>query len=369
MKYYIIAGEASGDLHAANLMKELRLADSAFSCRAWGGDLMQEQGAELVKHYRDLAFMGFVEVIANLKTILANVAFCKEDILKYNPDALILVDYPGFNLRIAEFAKQKGIKVFYYISPQVWAWKASRVKQIKRNVDRMLTILPFESDFYKQYNYPVTFVGHPLLDAIENRTDSNNILLSSDPRKIIALLPGSRKQEITTVLPLMLSVTAKFPDYRFIVAAAPSVDKEFYAAVTRNAPVEIIYGKTYDLLAAAHAALVTSGTATLEAALFGVPEVVCYKGNVVSYHIARRLIKVKYISLVNLIMDREIVKELIQDDLISGSISAELEKICSEGPERQKMIDDYKALKKVLGGKGASARAAHTIVADLKLKN
>jgi len=369
VKYYIIAGEASGDLHAANLMKELKLADSEFNCRAWGGDLMQAQGAELVKHYRDLAFMGFVEVIANLKTILANVAFCKEDIMRYKPDALILVDYPGFNLRIAEFAKQKGIKVFYYISPQVWAWKASRVKQIKRNVDRMLTILPFESDFYKQYNYPVTFVGHPLLDAIESHTHSNEFTLSTDQRKIIALLPGSRKQEIATMLPLMLSVTEKFPDYRFVVAAAPSVDKEFYASVTNEAPVEMLYGKTYDLLSVAYAALVTSGTATLEAALFGVPEVVCYKGNIVSYHIARKLIKVKYISLVNLIMDREIVKELIQDKLNSDTIAAELGNIISDSPGRQKMIEDYKALKNVLGGNGASARAANAIVADLKLKN
>ena len=368
MKYYIIAGEASGDLHASNLVRGLKKADPSFEARGWGGDLMTAQGVDVQKHYRELAFMGFVEVIANLRTILSNIAACKKDILSYKPDALILVDYPGFNLRIAEFAKEKGIRVFYYISPQVWAWKANRVKKIKRDVDRMMTILPFESDFYRQYGYDVSFVGHPLLDAIRNY--SLQPVQVKDPGSgIIALLPGSRRQEISVMLPLMLSVTEKFPGYKFVIAGAPSVEPGYYSQFTNGKNVEVISGNTYGLLSAARAALVTSGTATLETALFRVPEVVCYKGNVISYHIARKLIKVKFISLVNLIMDREVVKELIQDELNPQMIESELKRILNDGPDRDQMLADYDSLFTKLGGEGASDRAAAIITGDLGLKS
>jgi lipid-A-disaccharide synthase len=366
LKYYIIAGEASGDLHASNLMKSIRRLDPDFECRAWGGDLMVAQGAVLVKHYRQLAFMGFVEVIANLRTILSNIAFCKKDIIAYKPDAMILVDYPGFNLRIAEFARSNGIRVFYYISPQVWAWKASRVTKIKRDVDRMLTILPFETEFYQKYNYPVTFVGHPLLDAIAEKAAAPPSPILTSHLPIIALLPGSRHQEISSMLPLMLSVAGKFTGYRFVIAGAPSVDPDFYREMIKGNNVDIVFGSTYDLLSVSHAALVTSGTATLETALFGVPEVVCYKGNRISYHIARMLIRVKFISLVNLIMDREVVKELIQDELNPKRIAEELEKIIAPGAFRDSMIRDYGELKNMLGGPGASERAAKAILSDLK---
>lgn len=365
MKYYIIAGEASGDLHASNLLRALKTLDVDFVGRGWGGDLMQQQGVDLVKHYRDLAFMGFVEVITNLRTILKNIDYCKKDILNYKPDALILVDYPGFNLRIAEFAKQQGIKVYYYISPQIWAWKQSRVHQIKRNVDSMLVILPFEKEFYARFNYDVDFVGHPLLDAISQRNSQNseswrakNNLTSA---KIIALLPGSRKQEISTMLPLMLSAKSKFPEHTFVVGAAPSVDAQFYSSVINDADVKVVFGQTYDLLENAEAALVTSGTATLETALFNVPEVVCYKGNIISYHIAKRLIKIKYISLVNLIMDREVVTELIQEELNTNRIAGELGKIINDQSSRKKMLADFTELRTKLGGAGASLRAATII--------
>jgi len=365
LKYYIIAGEASGDLHASNLLRELKKLDSNFTGRGWGGDLMQQQGVDLVKHYRYLAFMGFVEVITNLRTILKNIDFCKKDILNYQPDALILIDYPGFNLRIAEFAKQHGIKVYYYISPQIWAWKQSRIHQIKKNVDKMLVILPFEKEFYDKFDYEVDFVGHPLLDAIAQRNSENseiwrskNKLISS---KIIALLPGSRKQEISTMLPLMLSAKSKFLEYTFVVGAAPSVDAQFYSNVINDPDVKVVFGQTYDLLENAEAALVTSGTATLETALFNVPEVVCYKGNIISYHIAKRLIKIKYISLVNLIMDREVVTELIQEELNTQRIADELSRIINDASSRKKMLVDFAELRTKLGGEGASLRAATII--------
>jgi len=326
---------------------------------------MQQQGVDLVKHYRDLAFMGFVEVITNLRTILKNIDFCKKDILNYQPDALILIDYPGFNLRIAEFAKQHGIKVYYYISPQIWAWKQSRIHQIKKNVDKMLVILPFEKEFYDKFDYEVDFVGHPLLDAIAQRNSENseiwrskNKLISS---KIIALLPGSRKQEISTMLPLMLSAKSKFLEYTFVVGAAPSVDAQFYSNVINDPDVKVVFGQTYDLLENAEAALVTSGTATLETALFNVPEVVCYKGNIISYHIAKRLIKIKYISLVNLIMDREVVTELIQEELNTQRIADELSRIINDASSRKKMLVDFAELRTKLGGEGASLRAATII--------
>lgn len=367
MNYYIIAGEASGDLHASNLMRELKAQDQEASFRCWGGDLMKQQGAELVKHYRDLAFMGFTEVLMNIRTILKNIEFCKQDILQHKPDVLILVDYPGFNLRIAEFAKTQNIKVFYYISPQVWAWKQSRVHKIKKIVDRMFVILPFEKDFYMKFDYPVDFVGHPLLDAIENfRTEPNTLHLNTN-KPVIALLPGSRKQEISTMLPLMLSVTKHYPGYEFVVAGAPSQNKEYYAQFLKDTGIKIIFNQTYQLLQLAQAALVTSGTATLETALFGVPEVVCYKGGKISYLIARQLIKVNYISLVNLIMDKEIVKELIQDELNEKNLKEELNKLLANDT-RKEMIHNYSLLREKLGGNGASKKTASLMINYLRKK-
>lgn len=371
MKYYIIAGEASGDLHGSNLMKEIKKKDPNAAFRFWGGDLMKEQGGTLVKHYRDLSFMGFLEVILNLRTILGNIQFCKKDIAAYKPDAVILIDYPGFNLRIAEFVKSMGIKVYYYISPQIWAWKTGRVHSIKKFVDRMFVILPFEKEFYSKYEYEVDFVGHPLLDALKDLPELNLEEFKSknqlDERKIIALLPGSRKQEIAVKLPLMLSVANDFPDYQFVIAAAPSQEEEFYKKIAGD-DLNILYGQTYDLIRSAEAALVTSGTATLETAFLNTPEVVCYKGSRISYEIGKRVVKnIEYISLVNLIMNREVVKELIQNELNSKNIKEELTKILS-GPKRSKILDDYKELRQKLGGTGASVRTADLIVKDLSLE-
>lgn len=371
MKYYIIAGEASGDLHGSNLIKELKKQDPDTTVRAWGGDLMQAAGAVLVKHYKDLAFMGFVEVLANLRTILRNIEFCKEDILQYKPDAIILVDYPGFNLRISKWAHAQGLKVIYYISPQVWAWKENRVKQIKRSVDKMLVILPFEKEFYQKWEYPVEYVGHPLVEVIDSfrpQTSGDKPQspspLSDDARPIIALLPGSRKQEILKKLPIMLQVTRFFPDHLFVVAKAPGLEDEFYTGLLADFPnVSSVRNDTYALLSKAKAACVTSGTATLETALFGVPEVVCYKGSAVSYQIAKRLIKVKYISLVNLIMDKEVVKELIQDQLTPENLRRELDGLLNDPGRQQRLRTDYQKLKGILSQGGhASANAARNIL-------
>ncbi len=358
MIYYIIAGEASGDLHSSNLMAALKNLDKQASFRFWGGDLMKAQGGVLVKHYRELAFMGFSEVLLNIKTILRNMAFCKKDILEFRPDVLILVDYPGFNLRIAEFAKQNGLKVVYYISPQLWAWKQSRIHTIKRSVDKMLVILPFEKDFYSRFNYEVEFVGHPLLDAITKDFEAPSIPESQKP--LIALLPGSRKQEISVVLPLMLSVIPFFSEFRFVVAAAPSIPKEYYKSLIGDSKTELVFNQTYGLLRMASAALVTSGTATLETALFGVPEVVCYRGGMISYRIAKKLIKVKFISLVNLIMDREIVRELIQDELTVENMKVELQQLLGV-EKRKQMQSGFDELRQKLGGSGASRKAAESI--------
>jgi lipid-A-disaccharide synthase len=365
VKYYIVAGEASGDLHASNLMKELKLRDPAADFRCWGGDLMKAQGADLVKHYRDLAFMGFTEVIMNIRTILGNIDFCKKDILSHRPDVLILVDYPGFNLRIAEFAKAEGIKVFYYISPQIWAWKQSRVHKIKRVVDKMFVILPFEKEFYEKFEYKVDFVGHPLLDAVEGQIIEASDWDIPSTKPIIALLPGSRKQEIATMLPLFLEMKKYYPAYQFVIAGAPSQGKEYYKGFIKESDVKIVYNQTYQLLQRSEAAMVTSGTATLETALFGVPEVVCYKGGTISYMIAKQLIKVKYISLVNLIMDREIVKELIQNEMNEQNLKAELDKLLNPS-SRKNLLDSYKELKTKLGGAGASAKAAELMISYLK---
>ena len=369
MKYYIIAGEASGDLHGSNLIKELQKLDSSAEFRAWGGDLMQATGATLVKHYRDLAFMGFVEVLMNIRTIFKNLAYCKEDITRYQPHALILVDYPGFNLRIAEWAKQQGIKVIFYISPQVWAWKESRVKKMKQTIDKMIVILPFEQHYFKEkWNWDVEYVGHPLVQVI----DDHKKKAAADPwgdRPIIALLPGSRKQEIAKKLPIMLDVAAHFPGYQFMVAKAPGIDEDYYHELMKPyLNVSEVGNQTYDLLAQSAAALVTSGTATLETALFGVPQVVCYKGNNISYQIAKRVIKVKYISLVNLIMDKLVVKELIQDQLTTDNLVYELRNLL-ENPNRKKQIqEDYQALKNALSSKGnASQNAARSIAEFLSV--
>lgn len=365
MKYYLIAGEASGDLHASNLMKALKEKDPDAQFRYWGGDLMQQQGGTLVKHYRDLAFMGFIEVLFNLRTILKNLSFCKEDIEEFQPDALIFIDYPGFNLRIAKWAKQKAYKTHFYISPQIWAWKENRIHDIKRDIDEMYVILPFEKEFYEEkHNYPVHFVGHPLIDAISKRKmpdqkafkKENNL----DDKPIIALLPGSRKQEISKMLDVMLSITTDFPDYQFVIAGAPSQDPEFYKQFIKKKNVSLVMNKTYDVLSLSHAALVTSGTATLETALFKVPEVVCYKGSFVSYHIAKQIIKLDYISLVNLIMGREVVKELIQNEFNKKNLRSELGRILND-TRRKKIFEDYYLLEQKLGGTGASTKTAELI--------
>jgi lipid-A-disaccharide synthase len=365
MRYYIISGEASGDLHGANLMKALLEQDSDAEIRFWGGDLMQQVGGTLVKHYRDLAFMGFAEVVMNLKTIFKNINFCKNDILEFKPDALILIDYPGFNMRIAEFAKKQGIKVHYYISPQIWAWKENRIHQIKRDVDEMYVILPFEKDFYeKKHQFPVHFVGHPLIDGIRNRKQISEKLfretyqLSEKP--IIALLPGSRKQEIKKLLSVMLKMADVFTDYQFVIAGASSQDFEFYQPFITKDNVKFISNKTYDLLSVSYAAIVTSGTATLETALFKVPEIVCYKTSWISYQIGKRLVDLKYISLVNLIMNKEVVKELIQDDFNEKNLEIELHKILDD-TTRKRLFLDYFELEKKLGGKGASKKVATLI--------
>lgn len=377
MKYYLIAGEASGDLHASNLMKHILIKDPEAEFRFWGGDLMQAVGGELIKHYRDLAFMGFVEVVANLRTILSNIKFCKKDIEDYQPEVVILIDYPGFNLRIAEFVKQLDIKVIYYISPQIWAWKENRVHKIKRVVDRMITILPFEKDFYAKFDMEVDYVGHPLLDAIKNRdlSEERNQALRKefglDERDLVLIMPGSRKQEISAVLPSMLSQRRHFTNHQFVIAAAPGLEDSFFMDLMKQLPKDeppfkVIKGRTYDLLQIAKAALVTSGTATLEAALFRVPEVVCYKGSYISYQIAKRVIKVSYISLVNLIMDKEIVRELIQADFNEELLRMELGKLLKDDQSREEMIASFDLLIKKLGGGGASEKAAEIILSELK---
>lgn len=364
MKYYIIAGEASGDLHGSNLIKELHKKDAQANVRCWGGEKMQAAGATLVKHYRDLAFMGFTEVLKNLPTIFRNLAFCKKDILSYRPDAIILVDYPGFNIRIAKWAKEHGFHIVYYISPQVWAWKENRVKTLKATVDKMLVILPFEKKFYEKWKYNVDYVGHPLLEVIEDFQQKQQTVVPGHDKKIIALLPGSRKQEILKKLPVMLEVSKHFPAYHFVVAKAPGVAADFYDELLKDYPaVTSVLDKTYDLLSSAAAALVTSGTATLETALFAVPEVICYKGSPISYQIAKRLIKIRFIGLVNLIMDREVVKELIQDQLTVDNIKLELEKLLHDPVRKANLEKDYRGLKEILSRGGhASANAAKIIV-------
>ena len=370
MKYYLIAGEASGDLHGANLMRALQQIDPKAEFRFWGGDRMEAVGGKLIKHYRDLAFMGFWEVVTNLKTILRNIDFCKRDITQFQPDALIFIDYPGFNMRIAKWAKEQGIPTHYYISPQIWAWKENRIKAIKRDVDAMYVILPFEKDFYEgKHQYPVHFVGHPLLDAIAARREvSQQVFVQEnglDDRPIIALLPGSRKQEIAKMLSVMLSVVGSYHEFQFVIAGAPSLGYDFYKQFIKEENVHFVSGKTYDLLSHAHAALVTSGTATLETALFRVPEVVCYRGNWISYQIAKRVISLKYISLVNLIMDAPVVTELIQGALNTRNLKAELDKLLDPA-YRERLLKDYQVLRERLGNEGASQRTAQAIYDSLQ---
>ena len=380
MKYYIISGEASGDLYGSNLIKELYKQDTAANIRCWGGDLMQSAGATLVKHYRELAFMGFAEVIKNLPTILSNIKFCKEDILAFKPDVIILIDYPGFNLRIAEWGKQKGFKIVYYISPQVWAWKENRVKKMKRDIDKMLVILPFEKEYYKnKWNWEVEYVGHPLVEVVEeSRLKAEGLRLKEGGQNLtpqtlqlkpsIALLPGSRKQEIIKKLPIMLEVAKSFPDYQFVVAKAPGQEDEFYTPfLSAYENVSAVRNDTYNLLMQSKAALVTSGTATLETALFGVPEVVCYKAGTLSYEIGKRLVNVKFISLVNLIMDKLVVKELLQQDLTTKNLVTELNELLNNEERKQQLKEDYAALKNILSSGGnASSAAAKSIYGMIK---
>jgi lipid-A-disaccharide synthase len=373
MRYYLIAGEASGDLHASNLIRELKSLDQKADFRCWGGDLMESQGATLVKHYRDLAFMGFLEVISHLPTILANFRHCETDLLEYHPDVLILVDYPGFNLRMAKFAKQHGIRVFYYISPQLWAWHSSRVKSIRKWVDRMFVILPFEQAFYARFNVHVDFQGHPLPDVIHDdmTVPGRKAFLDHNglpDLPIIALLPGSRKMEIGKMLKIMISVRSAFPGFQFVIAGAPSIPDDFYSGIISNTDTHLVANQTYDLLNHAVAALVTSGTATLEAALTKVPQVVCYRGNFLSYQIARRLVKVKYISLVNLICDKLIVPELIQHELSHKNLINNLLSIIEPGHVRDRVLKGYSELQQQLGGRGASRRVAGLMLKYLSEK-
>ena len=358
-------------MHASNLVAEIKKKDKKAEFRGWGGDLMKAQGVELVKHYRQTAFMGFVEVAVNLHKVLGNIAKCKKDIVEYEPDAVILVDYPGFNLRIADFAHQKGFKVFYYVSPQVWAWQRRRVKRIKRSVDKMLVILPFEEDFYKNYGIDVTYVGNPLLDELAKFGTANRSMFLrrnslGEKREIIALLPGSRKQEVKRMLPTMLKVIPDFSNYQFVVAGVSSIDKDFYKGIIGNADAFLVEGQTYELLQNSSAAVVTSGTATLETALFTVPEVVCYKANYFSYLIAKWLIKVKYISLVNLVMDKLVVKELIQNEMTKPNIATELTQVLKNGKRQRQILEDYDELRYRLGNAGASERAATVICTELR---
>ncbi len=368
MKYYIIAGEPSGDLHASNMMKELLVLDNTIDFSFWGGDLMEAVAHKKPrKHIKDLAFMGFVEVAKNIKTILKNIAFCKQDILAVKPDVLILVDYPGFNLRIADWAKKQGIKVMYYISPTIWAWKENRVEIVKRSIEKMFVILPFEVDVYSKHNYQANYVGHPLLDAIEQQKPTlpnremfiakNNL----DNRPIIAVLPGSRKQEIERMFSIMLNVVDDFKAYQFVIAGTTNLPKEAYQMAI-NKKINVVFNQTYDLMHNAHAGIIKSGTSTLESALFRLPQVVCYKGGAVSYAIARMVVgnRVKYISLPNLILDKPVVKELIQSDLTSQNLKQELHKII-EGPERQNMLNEYDGLIQLLGNSGASKKVAQLI--------
>ncbi|MBP1672651.1 MAG: lipid-A-disaccharide synthase LpxB [Bacteroidetes bacterium] len=369
MKYYIIAGEASGDLLGSYLMKEIKKNDPEADFLIWGGDLMEAQGGTLIKHYKELAFMGFWEVATHLKTIMKNLSVCKIDLLLYEPDVVILIDYPGFNMKIAQFARENGFKVVYYVSPSVWAWKKNRVYKIKRDVDILLSILPFEKEFYAKYNYDVAYIGHPLLDVIQDQKDSYGTIedfknqFSLDDRPIIAILPGSRKQELVRILPEMLKVIDLYPEYQFVISKVKWQPEELYHKLLKNRKITLIEGNTYPLLHHATAALVTSGTATLETALIDTPQVVCYKTSGLSYRIAKMVVgkDLKYISLVNLIMDEPIVTELIQGDMNTKRVCKELDLILKDQENIQRMKSRYAALREKLGNSGASAKGAKLI--------
>ncbi len=371
MKYYIISGEASGDLHASNLATQLKITDEQAEIRAWGGEKLQAAGAVLAKNYKETSFMGFTQVIANLGKLKKFFAFCKQDILNFKPDIVILVDYPGFNLRIAKFTHQHKIRTYYYISPKIWAWKKKRAYKIKRLIDKMFVIFPFEIDFYKQYDYKVKYIGNPLLDEIENQkpllSERSDFLIKNgiDDKSIIALLAGSRKQEIKRLLPKMIELSYKFPESEFVVAGAPGISKNFYSRYIKNSPVKLIFNQTYDLLHHAKSAVVTSGTATLETALFNVPQVVVYAGNFISFAIAKMVVHIEHISLVNIILQKEAVRELIQYDFNIQNLKEELIKITNSS-KREKIMENYSKLQQILGGKGASEKAAKIIIEDLK---
>tara|TARA_B100002052_G_scaffold74234_1_gene67247 strand:- start:20280 stop:21359 length:1080 start_codon:yes stop_codon:yes gene_type:complete len=356
VRYYIITGEPSGDIHAANLVNELKKIDLDCSIRAWGGERLTQEGVSIAKNIKETAFMGLWSVLLNLRTIKSNLNFCKRDIFAFRPDALILVDYPGFNLKIAEFAKKNGIKVCYYISPKVWAWNKSRILKIRKFVDHLLVIFPFEVAFYKKYGVEVTYVGNPLLDEIK-RKDFSFSFETSKP--IIALLPGSRKQEIEAILPSMLEVVASYPSYNFVIAATNTFSKSYYQSFIKQNNVSCVYNETYGLLSNAKAALVTSGTASLETALFKVPQVVCYKTNWLTYIVAKNLMTIDYLSLVNILLKKESVKELIQYELNKKNLKAELDLILNKG---EKILTDYRDLSDLLKQQGASKNAAQYII-------
>ena len=372
MKYYIISGEASGDLHGSNLMKAIYRHDPQAEVRFWGGDLMQSVGGTMVKHIRDLAIMGIVEVMVHLRTVLANIRLCKQDILDYNPDAVIFIDYPGFNLRIAKFTHSHGFKNFYYISPQVWAWKKGRIKTMRRVLDKMYVILPFEKPFYDKYGVEnVEYVGHPLLDAVADFNNShvaddfrrrNNL----DDRPIIALMPGSRKMELRKMMPTMAALASRHPEYNFVIAGMTLLGDSFYKPFLTSQNVTLVYNQTYMLLQSAFAGVITSGTATLEAALFHLPQVVCYRANALTVAFAKTFAKVKYISLVNLIADKPVVRELIQKDLNKNTLETEFSKITKDKNNRMAMIAEYESIEKTLGSEGVSDKALLSILKALK---
>jgi lipid-A-disaccharide synthase len=375
MNYYLIAGEASGDLHGSNLMRGLKQADPAARFRFWGGDLMAAQGDGLVKHYKDTAVMGFFEVLVKLRAVLRNIRFCKKDILAHRPDVLILIDYPGFNFRMAKFAKRRGIKVFYYIAPKVWAWKEKRVHRLRKYVDKLFVIFPFEMEYFKRWGIDACYAGNPLVDSIDERPaqgESFRVFIERNKlpdKPIVAVLAGSRVMEINYVLPRLLPLASQFPGYQFVVAGAPSIEEAQYAIYLRDGRFRIVYNQTYPLLAQAAAAIVASGTATLEAALIGTPQVVCYGGNEISYQVAKRLVRTKYISLVNLIMDAPVVTELIQHGMSAENLQKELQAILPGGEKRPTLLAHYGQLRAKVGGRGASLRVATEMVKQLTMNN
>ncbi|MBC8005933.1 MAG: lipid-A-disaccharide synthase [Verrucomicrobia bacterium] len=373
MKYYILAGEASGDLHASNLIKEISLIDTQAQFRGFGGDLMEKAGMTVLKHYRDMAFMGLVPVIMNIRTIKKNFTFCEQDLLAFNPDVLILVDYPGFNLRMAKFAKEHGIKTFYYISPKIWAWKQKRVHRVKAYVDEMFTILPFESEFYGRFDYKVNYVGNPLLDAIlQKKTEPDYPRFFAEnnlpDKPILALLPGSRKGEISVLLPTMLEAASRFPQFQCVIAGAPNMGQQFYEPFMKAHSAPILWGKTYEILIHSRAAIVSSGTATLETAILNVPQVVVYQmtPNWLFKHLKKYFLKTKWVSLVNIILKKEAVTELIQSDFTLENIVKEMKKIVEDPKHEARMKADYRQMMALLGNEGASKKAAQLMVSKLQ---